>query len=68
MYSRTRVVIARQLAAGIFVFLHVFLFEYPERRARNEVAKGVLVALTMAVGASFVITMIFQELFLVRLP
>jgi Tripartite tricarboxylate transporter TctB family len=56
------------LAAGIFVFLHVFLFEYPERRARNEVAKGVLVALTMAVGASFVITMIFQELFLVRLP
>ena len=56
------------LAAGIFVFLHIFLFEYPERRARNETAKGIAVALVVAVGASFAITMIFQELFLVRLP
>jgi Tripartite tricarboxylate transporter TctB family len=56
------------LAAGLFVFLHVFLFEYPERRARNEVVKGALIALAVAVGASFAITMIFQELFLVRLP
>jgi hypothetical protein len=56
------------LAAGIFVFLHIFLFQFPERRERNEVAKGALVALAIAIGASFVITMIFQELFLVRLP
>jgi hypothetical protein len=56
------------LAAGLFVFLHMFLFEYPERRARNEVMKGALAALAIAVSASFVITMVFQELFLVRLP
>jgi hypothetical protein len=56
------------LAAGIFVFLHIFLFQYAERRERNEVAKGALVAFAVAVSASFVITMTFQELFLVRLP
>lgn len=56
------------LAAGVFIFLHIFLFQYPERRARNEVLKGALVALAVSVSASFVITMVFQELFLVRLP
>jgi hypothetical protein len=56
------------LAAGIFIFVHIFLFQYPERRASGDLAKGALAALAVAVGASFVITMIFQELFLVRLP
>jgi hypothetical protein len=56
------------LAAGIFVFLHIFLFEYPERSGRNAIAKSAAVALAVAIGASFAVTMIFQELFLVRLP
>ncbi len=56
------------LAAGVFAFVHIFLFQYPERRARKEVLRGALVALAVAVSASFVITMVFQELFLVRLP
>jgi hypothetical protein len=56
------------LAAGIFIFVHIFLFQYPERRASGALARGTLVAFAVAVGASFVITMIFQELFLVRLP
>ena len=56
------------LAAGIFVFLHIFLFQYPEMRERNAVAKGALVTLAVAAGASVAITMVFQELFLVRLP
>jgi hypothetical protein len=57
------------LAAALFVFLHVYLFEYPDRRARGEGAwRGLLVAASVGVGAAFVITMIFQELFLVRLP
>jgi hypothetical protein len=56
------------LAAGIFIFVHIFLFQYPERRASGELAKGTLLALAVAVAAAFVITMIFQELFLVRLP
>ena len=56
------------LAAAIFLFLAVFLFEWPERRAAGTVARGVVrAALVAAIGAALV-TFIFQELFLVRLP
>jgi hypothetical protein len=54
------------LAAAIFLFLHIFLFQYPERRGRRT--GGVAVALACALGAAGVITFVFQELFLVRLP
>jgi putative tricarboxylic transport membrane protein len=55
-------------AAALFLFLHVFLFEFGDRRAGHRLGRGVLVALGVSAGASFVITMIFQEFFLVRLP
>jgi hypothetical protein len=56
------------LAAGIFMFAHIFLFEYPELRAQGRVLRGALAALAVAAVASFIVTMVFQELFLVRLP
>jgi hypothetical protein len=56
------------LATAVFVFLHMVVFEYPERRARGEVAKGVALAAAVAIATAFGVTMIFQELFLVRLP
>lgn len=60
------------LAAGVFLFLHIFLFEFRERggerRSGRQLARGALVALAVGAGASFVITMTFQEFFLVRLP
>ena len=56
------------VAAATYLFLHIFLLQLPERRARNEVGKGVLVAATIGIGASAVISYIFQEVFLVRLP
>jgi hypothetical protein len=56
------------LAAMIFLFLAVFLFELPERRAAGTVARGaVRAALVASIGAPLV-TFVFQELFLVRLP
>jgi hypothetical protein len=56
------------LAAAIFLFLAVFLFEWPERRAAGTVARGVVrAALVAAIGAGL-ITIVFPELFLVRLP
>jgi Tripartite tricarboxylate transporter TctB family len=55
-------------AAAIFLFLHIFLFEFSERREQHRLWRGVLLALAVSAGASFVITMIFQEFFLVRLP
>ncbi|MET0679471.1 MAG: tripartite tricarboxylate transporter TctB family protein [Burkholderiales bacterium] len=56
------------MAAAIYLFLHIFLLELPERRARGEVARGALVAGAVAVGVATTVTLIFQELFLVRLP
>ena len=56
------------VAAAIYLFVHIFLLQFPERRANGEVARGVLVAGGVAVGAATAISLVFQELFLVRLP
>ncbi len=56
------------VAAFAFVFLAVFLFEWPERRAAGTLARGALRAGLVAAGASAAVTLVFQELFLVRLP
>jgi len=55
-------------AAALFLFLHIFLFEFVERRDQGTLGRGLLVALSVSAGATFLTTMIFQELFLVRLP
>ena len=55
-------------AAAIYLFLHIFVLQYPERRAAGEVARGAVVALLIAVIAATAIGLIFQEVFLVRLP
>lgn len=56
------------LAAGVFLFLAVFLFELPDRRRENTVARGAASAVLVAAGGAAAVTLIFQELFLVRLP
>jgi len=55
-------------AAGVFLFLAIILFEYPERRAAGTLRQGIIrAALVAAIGAAAV-TFVFQEIFLVRLP
>jgi hypothetical protein len=56
------------VAAAIYLFLHIFVLQYPERRAAGEVARGAFVALAIAVIAATAIGLIFQDVFLVRLP
>lgn len=56
------------VAAAIYLFLHIFLLQLPERRAAGEVARGALVAAAVALGVATAVTLVFQELFLVRLP
>jgi Tripartite tricarboxylate transporter TctB family len=56
------------VAAATYLFLHIFLLQLPERRARGEVARAALVAAAIAIGAAATISYIFQEVFLVRLP
>lgn len=55
-------------AAAIYLFLHIFILQYPERRAAGEIARGAFVALAIAVTAAVAISLVFQEIFLVRLP
>jgi hypothetical protein len=56
------------LAAGGFLFLAILLFEWPERRAAGTLAAGAVRAAVIAALAAAAITLIFQEVFLVRLP
>jgi hypothetical protein len=56
------------LCAFLFVFLAITLFEFPERRSSGTLLKGVAMALLVAAGAAALVTFVFQEVFLVRLP
>jgi hypothetical protein len=55
-------------AASTYLFLHIFLLQLPERRAAGQVARGVVVAAAIALGAGLTIATMFQHVFLVRLP
>lgn len=55
-------------AAAIYLVTHIFVLQYPERRAKGQVARGAMVALVVGITAAVTISLVFQELFLVRLP
>ena len=50
-------------ATAIFVFLAIVLFLWPERGPRSAI-----VAIACAIGTAAGVTLVFQEIFLVRLP
>lgn len=56
------------LATGIFVFLFVTLFEWPERHGLRQRLAGLGIALVLAVATAAGVTYLFEEIFLVRLP
>ena len=56
------------IAASAYLFLHIFLLQLAERRAAGQVANGAVVAAAIALGAGIGVSLIFQEVFLVRLP
>ena len=55
-------------AAAAYLFLQIVVLQYPERKARGEVVRGLVVAGAIALGAGGTIAFLFQEVFLVRLP
>jgi len=55
-------------AAAIYVTSSIFILQYQERKAAGQVARGFVVALVIGLCAGGLITQIFQEIFLVRLP
>lgn len=51
-----------------FVFAFLLVFDLPERRAKGQIVRGLVVAATVAVATSAAVTLLFQEVFLVRMP
>jgi len=56
------------VAAAVYLFAQIAVVQYPERKAKGEVGRGLAVAALVAVGAAAVISTLFQFVFLVRLP
>jgi hypothetical protein len=56
------------VAAALYLFFQIGILQYPERKAKNQIGRGLLSAALVAAGAAIVISLLFQEVFLVRLP
>lgn len=56
------------LATVVFVFVFLLVFDLPERRAKGEMVRGLVVAAIVAVATAAAVTLLFQEVFLVRMP
>lgn len=55
-------------ATFVFVTGFVLIFDWARRRAAGQAVKGLLRALAAGAMTSFVVSLVFQEIFLVRLP
>jgi hypothetical protein len=56
------------LVTAVYVAVFVIVFQYAERRARNQLPRGIAIAVVHGLLAGWVIQYVFEELFLVRLP
>jgi len=56
------------LGTALFVSLFVFLFQHASRKARGTVVRGVAVALLCGLATAAAVTLVFEQLFFVRLP
>ncbi len=56
------------LGTALFVTAFVFVFQHSSRKAAGNVARGIVVALACGVITSFIVTLVFEQLFYVRLP
>ena len=56
------------LATFLFVTLSVLAFDWTRRRDAGQTIQGVRLAVAVGAGTAFVVSYVFQEVFLVRLP
>ena len=56
------------IEGAVFIFVFIGLFSWREWRAAGRVARGLMQAAAVAVGASVFISWLFESVFLVRLP
>ena len=56
------------LGTALFVTTFVFVFQYAQRKAAGKAARGFVVALACGVLTALVVTLLFEQIFYVRLP
>jgi len=56
------------LAAWIFIAVMIWTLQYRERKATGELRRLAVIAVCVGLAASAAISLVFQELFLIRLP
>jgi putative tricarboxylic transport membrane protein len=56
------------IGTTLFVTSFVFLFQYTQRKAAGKMIRGLIVALACGVLTAVVVTLVFEQLFYVRLP
>jgi len=56
------------LGTALFVTAFVFLFQRTRRRAQGKTVRGFVVALACGVLTAAIVTLVFEQLFYVRLP
>jgi hypothetical protein len=56
------------LVTVVFVFVFMLLFDLPERRAHGQTTRGLVIAALVAVATSAIVTLVFERVFLVRMP
>jgi hypothetical protein len=56
------------VAAGLYLFLHISFLQWRERRAAGQTLRGLVVAAAVAVGGGLLVPLVFEQIFLVRLP
>jgi hypothetical protein len=56
------------LGTAMFVTTFVFLFQYTQRKAAGKMVRGFVVALACGVLTAAIVTLLFEQLFYVRLP
>jgi hypothetical protein len=56
------------LAAALFVSITIIALQYKQRKAEGQLARGVVQAIVIGVGAGVIVTLVFEKFFLVRLP
>lgn len=56
------------LTTTLFVFVSIAIFRWPEHKAADTLGRGLITAFLCAAGTAAGVTLVFQEIFLVRLP
>lgn len=56
------------VAAALYLFVHITLLQWHDRRAAGQTVRGLAVAAAVAIAVGLAVPFVFEQLFLVRLP